>query len=74
MLNSKILLSQENFPHKEENEDDDIYNDRFEEFLRDNDFVNKYTFSGEMLEQDENEYITKSGDKIHLICKYGYNG
>lgn len=31
-------------------------------------------FRSESLEEDTHEYTTKSGDKIHIFCWFGYDG
>lgn len=74
LLTSKTILNQEDFPARQEDEDDEDYEERLEEFFRDNDIVNSDNWAWEELEEDCHEYTTKSGDKVHILCRYGYDG
>lgn len=50
----------------------DYSEDSINEFLQDNYFVTCDSLD-EHLERDEHEYKTKSGEKLHIICSYGYD-
>lgn len=57
-------------PDKEiEEDDDDWYEDEELE-----DFVNSDGWDAIELEGDCEEYTTESGDKLRILCKYGFDG
>ena len=47
--------------------------DAFEDFLIDNDYCTLDNWYAD-LEEDDTAYTTKSGDKINILCKFGYDG
>ena len=47
--------------------------DSFEQWCYDNDYCTLDNWYDD-LEYDETSYITKSGDKINIICKFGFDG
>ena len=50
------------------------YEDDYNDWLRDNDFITCEQWDDRELEADHTEYTTKNGDKIHILCEYGYDG
>ena len=58
---------------KEENPE--LTDSEIEEFMEDNisEFPKSYGNWGDEYEIDHNTYTTKSGDKINILCYYGYN-
>lgn len=68
-----IFEDADKMPIKEDFEDEDDYDQALEEWFADMELVNN-EHDDEYLECDSNEYTTKSGDKIHIICHYGYDG
>lgn len=52
---------------------DEINEDEFDEYARDYGFVPS-DYESEWLECDVNEYVTKSGEVLHILCEYGYDG
>lgn len=52
----------------DEDDDEDYEDDELE------DFVNADDWEDIELEGDHEEYITESGEKLHIMCKYGYDG
>lgn len=64
----------DDMPKREDFEDDDYdYEDAIEEYFDDSDFVTADRWSRD-LEEDEHIYVTESGEKLHIICQYGYDG
>ena len=60
-------------PKKEDFEDEDEFEQALDDYLADSDFVTADTWSRDELEEDETTYITDSGEKLHIICQYGYD-
>lgn len=64
----------EDFPKESDFEGSyDDYEDAFMEWLDMEDLITAESI-GEYLEVDEEEYTTKNGEKLHIICQYGYDG
>ena len=55
--------------YESEDEYEEAYND-WESLMED--FMNSDKWDNQDLEGDEEVYTTKSGDKIHILCAYGY--
>lgn len=54
---------------------DNIEPEELEERLRDAEFYTCEWFDdGDELEHDYNEFITPNGEKICMLCRYGYDG
>lgn len=64
-------------PKEEDFEDYDEFEEAFEQWeydCEDEDFVNFDGWDNIDLEGDHEEYITEAGEKLHIMCKYGYDG
>ena len=54
---------------------DEAYESAFNYFIDDNGMYTYDSFNdSDYLEVDENEYKSKSGDVIHIMCRYGRDG
>lgn len=62
-------------PSMDDYESEDEYEIAYNkwEYLMEN-FINLDRWESQELEGDEKTYTTKSGDKIHILCAYGYDG
>ena len=80
LLYSKEELSQAHFfddmPKREDYGEDEEYEyeDDLNDYLADSDFVNLDRWESAKLEEDETTYTTKDGEKLHILCKFGYDG
>lgn len=63
----------DDMPKREDFEDEYDFEDAMHEYFSDSDFVTADDWSRE-LEEDEHIYVTESGEKLHIICQYGYDG
>lgn len=63
----------DDMPKREDFEDEYEFEDAIEEYFDDGDFVTAERWSRD-LEEDEHIYVTESGEKLHIICQYGYDG
>jgi len=63
-------------PKEEDFDDVDEFEEAYEEWEEDNleDFVNCDGWDNIELEGDHEEYTTESGEILHILCKYGYDG
>ncbi len=50
-----------------------LYDGDFEEFIRDEGFITFPDWQEIELEEDEEKFATPSGDKMVILCKYGYD-
>lgn len=73
--NGYSLFTKEQLEEFYDNLDDKSknYYDSFEDWASD-DFVTSEQWDSRDLEGDEEVYVTKSGDTIHILCEYGYDG
>lgn len=63
----------DDMPKREDFEDEGEFEDAVEEYFDDSDFVTADKWSRD-LEEDEHIYTAESGEKLHIICQYGYEG
>ena len=63
----------DDMPKREDFEDEYEFEDAIEEYFDDSDFVTADRWLRD-LEEDEYIYTTESGEKLHIICQYGYDG
>lgn len=70
LIDSKMF---DDMPKREDFEDEYEFEDAIEEYFDDSDFVTADRWSRK-LEEDEHIYTTESGEKLHIICQYGYEG
>ena len=63
----------DDMPKREDFECEFDYEYMLEEYLSDNDFVTYENWSRD-LEEDSTIYTTENGEKIHIICQFGYEG
>ncbi len=78
-LFTKEFLKNHGYNVDEPNEDDyenysdfEDAHDKWEYSMAD--FINSEQWDSHELECDVNTYTTKHGDKIHILCEYGYDG
>lgn len=74
LMNDEDVKNDKYFPKREQYDDDYDYEEALEEFFRDNDLITADMFFGRELETDDHTYTTESGETIHIICQYGYEG
>ena len=60
-------------PKREDFKTKHEFEDAIEEYFDDSDFVTADKWHQE-LEEDEHIYVTESGERLHIICQYGYDG
>lgn len=63
----------DDMPKREDFEDEYDFEDAIYEYFCDSDFVTADKWEKD-LETDEHIYTTESGEKLHIICQYGYEG
>lgn len=62
-------------PYYRNNDFDSMDEDELKEYLYDYGFVDYDQFcDNEYLETDYNTFVTPKGEKVCVICKYGYDG
>ena len=64
-------------PKEEDFEDYDEFEEAYEQWKydhEDEDFINFSDWENIDLEGDHEEYTTESGEILHILCKYGYDG
>lgn len=74
-LKAKDVLKEA--PKEEDFEDPDEFEEAYEEWHYDNedgDFITCDGWDNIELEGDHEEYTTESGEILHILCKYGYDG
>ena len=81
--NGKLLYTEQelieagffnDMPKREDFENDCDFDDAVCEYFKDSDFVTADNWSNYDLEEDETIYTTESGEKLHILCQYGYDG
>lgn len=74
------VFDDEEFPKESDTEEGGLYEDydyesAISEYLRDDLGLVTYSSWGyEDLEEDCNSYTTKSGEVLHIYCRYGFDG
>lgn len=63
----------DDMPKREDFEDEYEFEDAIEEYFDDSDFVTVDKWEKD-LETDEHVYTTEAGERLHIICQYGYDG
>lgn len=79
LFTEEFLKSHELFsdaPKEDDFDDLDEFEDAYIEWEEDafEDFVNAQGWDRMELEEDHTEFTTPNGEKIHILCKYGYDG
>lgn len=76
MFTKEFLISKDKdfvMPQESEFDDCDDYDDAMQSWLDDSDFINIVGWDNIDLEENHEEYTTESGEKIHILCKFGYD-
>lgn len=66
----------DDMPKREDyGEDEEFeYEDDLADYMADSDFINSDRWESDELEKDESIYVTKDGETLHILCKFGYDG
>ncbi len=72
--NCSLFEEADKIPLKKDYQDVEKYEQALNEWCEDLDFIIFNRWDEKELEEDITEYITPKGEKLRILCKYGFDG